>query len=431
MKRTLVIVGASYAGVQLAASARELGFDGHIVLLGDEPDAPYQRPPLSKGFLTGSFAQERLALRSQAFFDEEQIQWMPSTCAAYIDRKRREVELHDGMRVRYDHLALTTGARVRKLDCPGAALDAVHYLRDLRDARRLAETARTARRAVVIGGGYIGLEAAASLRQKGLEVTVVETEQRLLARVASPWMSGFMLRAHEDHGVAFEFGRKVVSLSSLYDVVSIELEDGKRLLCDLVVVGIGVIPNMEIAADCGLTVAGGIAVDACARTSDPAIVAAGDCASFVSHWGPPGASASRIESVQNANDMAKTAASTIVGRPQPYRALPWFWSDQFDLKLQMAGLNTGFTDFVVRGSVADRKFSLFYFRDTTLIAVDSINRPQDHMLARKLLANGAPISPQEAGDPAFDLRAFAYRSEAFGTSCRHDASSRTAPGQRS
>jgi 3-phenylpropionate/trans-cinnamate dioxygenase ferredoxin reductase subunit len=407
MNNTLVVVGASYAGVQLAASARELGFDGRIVLLGDEPDAPYQRPPLSKGFLTGSFAETRLPLRSQAFFDEEKIEWMPSTRATHIDRERREIELHDGSRIAYRHLALTTGARVRKLDCPGATLGAVHYLRDLRDARRLAQTARTTRRAVVIGGGYIGLEAAASLRQQGLDVTVVETEPRLLARVASPWLSGFMLRAHMEHGVVFEFGRKVVALHDADGSVSVELDDGRRHVCDLVVVGIGVIPNTELAADCGLNVAGGVMVDACARTSDPSIVAAGDCASFVPHWAPRGASACRVESVQNANDMAKTAAATIVGRPEAYRALPWFWSDQYDLKLQMAGVNAGFTDYAMRGFVEDKRFSLFYFRDDKLIAVDSINRPQDHMFARKVLANGARVSPDAVRDPAFDLKALA------------------------
>lgn len=411
MKQTLVIVGASYAGIQLAASAREFGFDGHIVLLGDEPDAPYHRPPLSKGFLTGSYAEDRLPLRSQAFFDEEKIQWMPTTRATYIDRERKEVELHDGTRIAYDHLALTTGARVRKLDCPGATHDAVHYLRDLRDARRLAGTARTARRAVVIGGGYIGLEAAASLRQQGLEVTVVETESRLLARVASPWLSDFMLRAHTDRGVAFEFGRKVVALHSTVDVVFVELEDGTRLMCDLIVVGIGVVPNVELAADSGLKVAGGIAVDSFARTSDPSIVAAGDCASFVPHWGPVGTPRCRIESVQNANDMAKTAAASIVGRSEAYRALPWFWSDQYDLKLQMAGVNTGFTDFVLRGSVEDRKFSLFYFHGEKLAAVDSINRPQDHMLARKLLTNGAQPTPQQVSDPGFDLNCRRYAAQ--------------------
>jgi 3-phenylpropionate/trans-cinnamate dioxygenase ferredoxin reductase component len=403
MKKTLVIVGASYAGTQLAASAREFGFGGDIVLLGDEPDAPYHRPPLSKGFLTGAHAEDRLPLRSQAFFDEEKIDWLPSTRATYIDRVRGEVELNTGARIAYDHLALTTGARVRKLDCPGATHEAVHYLRDLRDARQLAQSAKGARRVVVIGGGYIGLEAAASLRQQGLDVTVVETESRLLARVASPWLSEYVLSAHTDRGVAFELGRKVVAVQPFTGEVAVELDDGRRLPADLVVVGIGVIPNTELASESGLMVKGGIVVDAFARTSDPLIVAAGDCASFVPHWEPEGTTR-RIESVQNANDMARTAASTIMGRMQPYHAVPWFWSDQYDVKLQMAGMNTGFTEFVVRGSVEDNKFSLYYFREEQLIAVDSINRPQDHVLARKLLARNALPTMAQVRDQAFDLK---------------------------
>jgi 3-phenylpropionate/trans-cinnamate dioxygenase ferredoxin reductase subunit len=408
MGTTLVIVGASYAGVQLAASARERGYDGNIVLLGDEPEAPYQRPPLSKGFLTGSFAQERLPLRSPAFFDEERIEWQPSTRATRIDRTRREVALSRGTRIAYDHLALTTGARPRMLECPGASLNGVHCLRDLRDARRLALAARTARRAVIVGGGYIGLEAAASLRQMGVDVTVVETEARLLARVATPWMSDFIVRHHIERGVRCEFGRKVVALHGVSGYVTeVELDDGARLTCGLDIVGIGVVPNTELAAESGLEVAGGIVVDTFARTSDPAIVAAGDCASFSSHWLPAGSPMCRIESVQNANDMAKVAAASIMGSLEPHRAVPWFWSDQYDLKLQMAGLNTGWTDYVVRGSVAERKFSVYYFRGEQLAAVDSVNRPQDHMLARKLLANGASPSLQQIRDEGFDLKALA------------------------
>ncbi|MCR4471732.1 NAD(P)/FAD-dependent oxidoreductase [Burkholderia sp. SCN-KJ] len=403
MKKTLVIVGASHAGTQLAASAREFGFDGNIVLLGDEPDEPYHRPPLSKGFLAGTDVEDRLPLRSRAFFKEEKIEWMPRSRATYIDRSRQEVELDSGTRIAYDHVALTTGARVRKLDCLGATHEAVHYLRDLGDARRLARSAKTARRALVIGGGYIGLEVAATLRQQGLEVIVVEAESRPLARVASPWLSEYIQREHTDRGVAFELGRKVVAMLPDPDRVAVELDDGRRLPADLVVVGIGVTPNTELASDSGLVVRGGIAVDAFTRTSDPLIFAAGDCASFLPHCGSMNA-AGRIESVQNANDMAKTAASAIVGRLVPYRALPWFWSDQYNIKLQMVGVNTGFTEFVVRGSVEDHKFSVFYFREEKLIAVDSINRPQDHMLARKLLAAGAHPTPAHVGEPAFDLK---------------------------
>jgi 3-phenylpropionate/trans-cinnamate dioxygenase ferredoxin reductase subunit len=406
MKPTLVVVGASYAGTQLAASVRERGFDGRIVLLGDEPDAPYQRPPLSKGFLLADgYEQERLALRSAAFFDEARIELRPSTRALRIDRSNRKIELHDGTCLAYDHLALATGARVRKLDCPGATLSGVHYLRDLGDARHLAVAARTARRVVVVGGGYIGLEVAASLRQRGAQVTVVETQARLLARVAPPFIADFIQRTHLDRGVSFELGRKVVALhGAAGHVAAVELDGGQQLTCDLVVVGIGVVPNIELAADCGLAVSGGISVDAYARTSDPAIVAVGDCASFVSHFSPPGSPPSRIESVQNAIDMAKAAAASIVGEPQPYRALPWFWSDQYDIKLQMAGISADSTDCIVRGSVTDRKFSLYYFRDGLLVAVDSVNRPQDHMLARKLLVQARLPTVHEVRDEAFDPR---------------------------
>ncbi|CAM2157130.1 Rhodocoxin reductase [Pararobbsia alpina] len=407
MKPTLVIIGASYAGTQLAASAREYGFDGRIVLLGEEPDAPYQRPPLSKSFLTGQFAEARLPLRSPAFFDEERVEWRPSTRVTRIDRDRREVVLHDGTSLRYDHLALTTGARVRTL-----AIEGAFYLRDLADARRLAEASRTARSVVVIGGGYIGLEVAASLRQSGAEVTVVEAESRVLARVASEPLSTFVLEAHTAQGVQFRLNRKVAALHARAGHIdTIELDDGARLSCDLVVVGIGVVPNVELAQSCGLRMAstpgGGVAVDAYARTSDPAIVAAGDCASFVPHGSATDAtdaSALRIESVQNANDMAKTAAATIVGRLEPYRAVPWFWSDQYDLKLQMAGLNTGWTHYALRGSLEARKFSLFYFRGDALLAVDSVNRPQEHMLARKLLAGDLHPTQQQVSDDAFDLK---------------------------
>lgn len=407
MRKTLVVVGASYAGIQLVSSAREFGFDGRIVLIGNEPAPPYHRPPLSKGFLTGSFTEDRLPLRSQAFFTSEQVEWMPSTRATSIDRKSKHVELQDGQRIVYDHLALTTGARVRKLDCRGAAHPAVHYLRDLSDARKLAQSARGSRRVVVVGGGYIGLEAASSLRQLGLEVTVIEMQDRLLARVASPWMSDFLLRAHAAQGVRFCLGRKIVAVRDTGNGASIELDDGTQHQCELALVGIGVMPNTELATESGLATSDGITVDSFAQTSDPSIVAAGDCAAFVPYWAPTRVPACRVESVQNANDMARTAAASIVGRPQPYRALPWFWSDQYNLKLQTAGVNTGFTNSFVRGCVEEHRFSVFYFRGEKLIAVDSINRPQDHMLARKLLANGATPTPQQVSDPSFDLKALA------------------------
>ncbi|RZO10672.1 pyridine nucleotide-disulfide oxidoreductase [Pseudomonas moorei] len=408
MKNSLVIVGASYAGVQIAASVRERGFDGSITLLGDESEAPYQRPVLSKGYLTHPSIQPAQSLRAQAFFVEERIDWRPNSRAVKIDRDEHVVALEGGERLSYDHLALTTGARVRPLDCPGANLAGVHYLRSMTDARQLREAALGARRAVVIGAGYIGLEVAASLRQTGVEVTVVEPQQRVLARVTSTWMSEFVMQAHMVHGVAFELGSGVTALRGpMGRVEHAMLSDGRSLPCDLVVVGIGVLPNVELAQDCGLVVQGGVVVDDFARTSDHSIVAAGDCAAFGCIWQAPGSSTCRIESVQNANDMAKIAAATLMGETIPHTALPWFWSDQFDLKLQMAGLQSGANHQVIRGSLRDRKFSVYYFRDETLVAVDSVNSPQDHMMARKVLGKRLSPSAQQIASESFDLKVFA------------------------
>lgn len=408
MKKSLVIVGASYAGIQLAAAARERGFEGSITLLGEESEAPYQRPFLSKGYLTSEQGQPPLALRSEAFFVEERIDWIPSSKVELIDRSSRTVSLQNGKCIAYDYLALTTGARVRTIECPGATLEGVFYLRSVSDARKLREATGEARRIVIIGGGYIGLEVAASLKKRGLDVTVVETQARVLARVASPLLSDFVYQTHLENGVRFEFGRGVVSLRNHLDSVdAVELSDGTLLECDVVVVGIGVIPNVELARQCGLEVDGGILVDAFARTSDPLIVAAGDCAAFDCHWMAEGSAPCRIESVQNANDMAKVAASTLTGSLEPHKALPWFWSDQYDLKLQIAGLHNGSTDHVLVGSVEDRKFSIYYFRDGSLTAVDSINSPQDHMLARRLLTNGLAPTFQQVQEENFALKTFA------------------------
>ncbi|AOB30841.1 pyridine nucleotide-disulfide oxidoreductase [Bordetella sp. H567] len=405
MQANLVVIGASYAGVQIAASVREQGHEGRVVMVGDEHAEPYHRPPLSKAFLAGNYDPGRLQLRSPAFFEEARIELRSGVRAVRVDRAAHTVELDDGSRLPYDKLAFATGARPRRLDCDGAGLRGVHYLRSLRDAAELAIEMLSARSAVVVGGGYIGLEVAASLVKAGVAVTVVEAAERVLARVSSPWMSAFVDQVHRDQGVRFALGRKVAAVRGEQGQVrGVELDDGTLLACDLVVAGIGIEPNVELAADCGLAVQGGILVDQMARTSDPDIVAAGDCASFRCVWMPPGTPACRIESVQNANDMARTAAATLVGRTEPHVSLPWFWSDQYDLKLQMAGLSAGATEYAVRGSVEQRKFSVFYFRGEHLAAVDSVNRPQDHMLARKLLAARVPVEPAQARDAGFDLK---------------------------
>lgn len=405
MNKTLVIAGASYAGAQVAASVRELGYDGKVILVGEEPMPPYHRPPLSKGFLSGDFAEERLPLRSQAFFDEEQIHWIGSTRVTQVDRATKVVTLSNGESISYEYLVLATGASVRKLTCPGANSDRIHYLRNLDDAKRLAVASHSAQRAVVIGAGYIGLEVAASLRSRGLDVTVVEASPRPLGRVASPWMSDFIVSAHRDRGVKFELNRQIASICTDSDEsVVVELAGGTHLACDLVVIGIGVSPNTDLASACGLEVSAGIVVDENLRTNDPAIFAAGDCVAFRPHWQTASESFVRVESVQNANDMGKSVAAAITGSTEPYRAVPWFWSDQFDIKLQMAGINTGFTKQVIRGRPDENRFSVFYFRDDKLIGVDSINKPQDHMLARKLLTSNVSPTEEQAADTMFDLK---------------------------
>ncbi|MCK8783151.1 FAD-dependent oxidoreductase [Roseomonas sp. NAR14] len=408
----LVVVGASHAGVQLAAAAREYGYPGPITLIGDEPDAPYQRPPLSKGFLAGKTSEPDLALRSDAFFAETGITLRPGTRAAAIDRAARRLHLADGTFLPYGHLALTTGARARPLPASfGEPPGGVLVLRDLADARRLREAAATARDVVVLGGGFIGLEVAAALASPAPDsperrVTLAEGRPRLLARSASPELAEHVAARHRAAGVALHLGTAVDAIEQRDGrLAAVRLTDGTRLPADLLVVGIGVIPNTELAEAAGLACLDGIVVDRHARTEDPHILAAGDCTAHPSEFA--GATI-RLESIQNAQDQARTAAATIVGRAQPHIALPWFWSDQLGMKLQMAGLLDG-TDRTVRrekpgGDGSDAKFSLWHFAGERLRAVETVNLPAEHMLSRRLLALADGPTPAQAADPGFDLR---------------------------
>ncbi|WP_423200257.1 MULTISPECIES: NAD(P)/FAD-dependent oxidoreductase [unclassified Cupriavidus] len=400
----LVIIGASYAGTQLALAARAGGFAGGITMIGDETVAPYQRPPLSKAFLREDIEAASLQLQSPERFAEERIELRTGIAALGIDRAAQTVLLSDGMRARYDHLALTTGARCRRLACPGAEFRHVYYLRSLADARAIKAGAAQAKRAVVIGGGFIGLEVAASLRAQGLEVAVVELQHRLLQRAVPALISDFLRGAHEAQGVRFHLGIGVRRLhgDAGGDVSGVELDNGEILPATLVVAGLGVVPNVELAEQCGLAVDNGIVVDRFARTSDPRIVAAGDCAAYPNPWlngtfHAPGEAAVRpvrVESIQSANDLARVAAATIVGQPAPYDAVPWFWSDQYGYKLQMAGCSHGHDEVIVRGEVAAGKFTAVYLRNGVMIGADSVNRPQDHMAARRLVA--ATVRPGAA-----------------------------------
>ena len=376
---SVVIVGGGQAGFQTALSLRADGYSESVTLIGEEPHLPYQRPPLSKGFLLGKQAIESVALRPDSFYSTQRIELITGDRVTAIDRDDRRVILASGARILYEKLVLATGAQVRRLPHEG-----IVYLRNREDAVELKLRLDEAATVAVIGGGFIGLEVAAAARVLGKDVNVFEMQDRLMPRSVSPLVSEFFRDAHQRQGVEVRLGAPVVAPRA-----------------DLVVAGIGVIPNLELARDAGLPVGNGIVVDDHLRTADENIFAIGDCAE---HPNPFAAARTRLESVQNAVDQAKIAAANIVGRNESYRAVPWFWTDQFDIKLQMAGLSGGADQEALRGKPESNKFSVFYFRRGRLIAVDSINRPGEHLAARKLLSAEANLAPDQAADESFDLK---------------------------
>lgn len=397
-----MIVGGGQGGYQAAASLRTEGCQGPVTIVGEEPYLPYQRPPLSKAFVLGKQGMDRLFLRPEAYYSGHQIDVLCGERAVSIERENRQVALASGKKIPYTRLILATGARNRKLAVPGAELDGVCYLRTLDEAIFIKQRIEQARNVAVIGGGFIGLEIAATARTLGKEVTVIESLSRVMARVVAPVLSHFFLDAHVKEGVHVRLGATTVAIQgSDGRATGVELDDGTVIPADLVVVGIGVHPNVELAEAAGLPVSNGISVDEFLRTSDENIFAIGDCAEY------PHAHAGcrvRLESVQNAVDQAVAVARTITGNPAPYTAVPWFWSDQFDIRLQMAGLTSGFDHTVVRGMMEGRKFSVFYFRERRLLGIDSVNRPADHLAARKLIAAGRSISPEQASDESISLK---------------------------
>lgn len=402
----VLVVGACQAGVQVAVSLRELGHAGPVTLVGAEPHTPYQRPPLSKAYLSGAATAATLALRTDDFYTSHDIDLVRGERVVRIDLAQGAAETDAGRSIGFDRLALTTGARVLRLPVPGAELPSVLYLRDLADADRLAELLPAARSVVVVGGGFIGLEVAAVCRGVGKEVTVVEMTPRLVARAVAPCVSEFYQHAHERRGTRFALGRTVVEIEGQQDVTGVRLDDGSVLAADLVLVGIGVRPRVELAEQMGIEIRdGAVVVDEYARTSDPRVVAAGDC-TLLPH--PLTSEVMvRLESVQNAVDQAKAAAATLVGSPQPYRAVPWFWSNQDTLMLQIAGLSTGYDDVVLRGDPDTERFSALYYRDDRLIAIDSVNRPPEYMFVRRLLASGGTIPKERAQDEDTPLKELA------------------------
>jgi 3-phenylpropionate/trans-cinnamate dioxygenase ferredoxin reductase subunit len=404
-KAPLVIVGASYAGTHLAAAAREQGFDGAIVLIGDEPHAPYQRPPLSKGLLTGKTGMGQLALRGPDFYTQQGIDLRVGQRATALDLAARRVRLADGDSLEYGWLALATGARCRPLSVPGAELQGVHQLRTLDDALAVQRRLGRCSNACIVGGGFIGLEVAAALISAGARVTVVESQTRLLARAFPAFMSDYVAEAHRQRGVSLELGRSVRALLGRQGrVEAVQFDDGRTMDCDLVVAGIGVLPNTELADAAGIACNDGILVDALGRTSVPNVLAVGDVANMAQPPFPGSPARMRFESIQAASDGARAAASVLIGRPEPLSAVPWFWSEQHDLRFQMAGLPASGDRVVLRGVPASDRFTAFYLRDDVVTAAHSVNRPSDHVLARKLIAQRSRIPAAALADPTADLK---------------------------
>jgi 3-phenylpropionate/trans-cinnamate dioxygenase ferredoxin reductase subunit len=397
----VIIVGAGHAGFQLAASLRQDGFAERIALINDEGHLPYQRPPLSKAYLKGTGGPETLMFRPGKFYLDHGIELITDRAVA-VDRAARKITLHSGAALDYGHLVLATGARNRLLDIPNANLEAVRYLRTLDESEALRHLLKPGLRVVVIGAGFIGLEFAATARAKGLEVDVVELAARVMARAVTAEISDYFQSRHTATGIRIHLGVQVTSIEADGTrVTGVSLSDGRHIPADLVVVGVGVLPNVELAAEAGLAVASGIIVDEHLLTSDPSISAIGDCALYKSERF---AGSLRLESVQNATDHARCVAARLTGHAKVYDGLPWFWSDQGPDKLQMAGLTTGYDRVVVRGHREQGQFSAFCYRGGHLVGIESVNRAGDHMFGRRLLGAGGSITPEQAADMSFDLK---------------------------
>lgn len=402
MTKTCLILGAGHAAAQLAISLRQEGWEGTIIVIGEEPRLPYHRPPLSKDYLAGQKTPEEIRIRPAAIYEKAEINFILGQRATHIDRNGKRVLLEGGDPVAYDKLALTVGSRVRRVNLPGVELPGVHYLRTLADVERIRADILPGGNAVIVGGGYIGLETAAVLCRLGMEVTVVEMLERVMQRVTAPEVSAFYSRVHTEEGVHILCGTGVAGFEGATRVAWVLCGDGRKLPADLVIIGIGIVPNVELAQAAGLKVENGIVVDEYACTSDPDIVAAGDCTfhpnGFYQCW-------VRLESVQNATDQARVAASTLCGKTQPYDALPWFWSDQYDLKLQMAGLSQGYDAVVTRGDRdGSRSFAAFYLKQGALIAVDAVNKPAEFMAGKKLISERKKIDQARLADTSVPMR---------------------------
>jgi 3-phenylpropionate/trans-cinnamate dioxygenase ferredoxin reductase subunit len=390
----------------LVTSLRQHGFTGAIDLIGDEPWLPYHRPPLSKTFLADDKRIEDVLIRPAQAYEKADITTRLSTRVTAIDPLARTVTLQDGTALPASHIVIATGGVPRRLPLPGADLEGVYVLRSAADVHAIKKRVSPGGSAVIIGGGYIGLETSASLRKLGLSVTLLEAEERVLARVTGPKLSSFYQRIHGEEGVDILTGAMAVQIDSDTQVTGVSLKDGRQLPADLVIMGVGISPSTSLAANAGLDVDDGILVDEHCQTSAAHIYAIGDCAR---QFHPLYQRSLRLESIQNATDQAKACAAAICGKPKPRAALPWFWSDQYDLKLQIAGLSQGFDDIVIRGKVEEgRSFAAFYFKAGKLLACDAINRPMEFMVAKKLLAEGTSVDPIALADESTDIKALLH-----------------------
>lgn len=384
-----LIIGASHAGAQAAVSLRQAGYAGRITLLGEESVPPYHRPPLSKDYLSGDKAEADILLRPVESYEESGIALKLGCRAGAIDRAGKTVQTMDGDHIAYDHLILATGARIRTLPIPGAESDHVYYLRDTTHVDAIRARVSADKPVVIIGGGYIGLETAASLRKRGMAVTLLEAQPRILQRVTSEGMSDFYRRVHQEEGVEIIEDCMAAKISQDEGGLTVHTSCGQDFAAHMVVIGIGVIPNTELAEFAGLDICDGIVVNEYCQTSDPDIYAVGD---VTWHYNPLYKRHLRLESVPNATEQAKIVASHIMDAPKAYDALPWFWSDQFDLKLQIAGLSEGYDDIIVRGDPDNsRHFATYYFAGDRLLAVDAVNAPRDFMMARMALSKGKTL----------------------------------------
>lgn len=400
-----MIVGGGQAAAQACASLRLFGFSGEITLIGEEAALPYQRPPLSKAYMKGELAEERLYFKPAAWYEDQKIDTVLSVRATGIDRSAQTVALEHGGSVAYDALIIATGSRPRALPIAGAELDGVFDLRDLSDVDRIRPRMIAGQKLVIVGAGYIGLEAAAVARQLGLDVTVLEMADRVLARVTSPIMSQFFDEEHTRQGAEIRTGAMLSALKGDDGkVTKAVLADDSEVSADIVLVGIGILPNVELAEAAGIACSNGILTDRDARTNDPRIFAAGDCAARpLVHYGRKG----RLESVHNAIEQGKLAAAAIMGKPRPPEDCPWFWSDQYDLKLQIAGLSQGYDETVVRGDPEARKFAVFYLQNGKLIAVDAVNSPPEFLASKKLIMTGAHLAPETLSDTSKSMKEIA------------------------